>query len=119
MLPQRRNAHCFTAGYNSSKEALRALTRTAVAKWGRHGITCNIICPIAVTGPWEQYLEMLPEEAQKILDMNPIGRLEDSERDIGLSRYFWPRMRRTTEALHSVSPGPLRHYVICMRGDLG
>jgi NAD(P)-dependent dehydrogenase (short-subunit alcohol dehydrogenase family) len=77
------NAHCFTVGYNSSKEALRALTRTAAAEWGRHGITCNIICPAAVTEPWEQYLEMFPEEAQKILDMNPMGRLGDSEQDIG------------------------------------
>ncbi len=77
------NAHRFTVGYNSSKEALRALTRTAAAEWGRHGITCNIICPAAVTEPWEQYLDMLPDEAQKILDMNPMERLGDSERDIG------------------------------------
>ncbi|RLQ21119.1 SDR family NAD(P)-dependent oxidoreductase [Seongchinamella sediminis] len=35
------NAHRYTVGYNSSKEALRALTRTAAVEWGRHGITCN------------------------------------------------------------------------------
>ncbi len=77
------NAHRFSVGYNSSKEALRALTRTAAAEWGRHGITCNIICPAAVTAPWEAYMEWEPESAQAILNLNPMGRLGDSERDIG------------------------------------
>ena len=77
------NAHRYTVGYNGAKEALRALTRTAAAEWGGYGITCNIICPAAVTEPWERYVEMAPEEAQKILDMNPMGRLGDSEHDIG------------------------------------
>jgi NAD(P)-dependent dehydrogenase (short-subunit alcohol dehydrogenase family) len=77
------NAHRFSVGYNSSKEALRALTRTAAAEWGRYGVTCNVICPAAVTEHWENYVEMAPEFAQSILDMNPMGRLGDSELDIG------------------------------------
>jgi NAD(P)-dependent dehydrogenase (short-subunit alcohol dehydrogenase family) len=77
------NAHRFSVGYNSSKEALRALTRTAAAEWGRYGITCNAICPAAVTEPWETYAAMAPEAAQSILDMNPMRRLGDSEQDIG------------------------------------
>jgi NAD(P)-dependent dehydrogenase (short-subunit alcohol dehydrogenase family) len=76
------NAHRYTVGYNSSKEALRTLTRTAAVEWGRCGITANIICPAAVTEPWENYVQMAPDAAQKILDMNPMGRLGDSERDI-------------------------------------
>jgi NAD(P)-dependent dehydrogenase (short-subunit alcohol dehydrogenase family) len=36
----------------------------------------------AVTEPWENYVHMAPDAAQKILDMNPMGRLGDSERDI-------------------------------------
>jgi len=77
------NAHRYTVGYNSSKEALRTLTRTAAVEWGQHGITCNVICPAAVTDAWEQYVEWVPDEAQRILDMNPMGRLGDSEQDIG------------------------------------
>lgn len=77
------NAHRFSVGYNSSKEALRALTRTAAAEWGRYGITCNVICPAAVTEPWETYVAMAPEAAQSILDSNPMRRLGDSEHDIG------------------------------------
>src|SRR5262249_938127 len=33
------NAHMFTAAYNASKEAVRALSRTAAVEWGPHGIT--------------------------------------------------------------------------------
>jgi NAD(P)-dependent dehydrogenase (short-subunit alcohol dehydrogenase family) len=77
------NAHRFTVAYNSSKEALRTLTRTAAAEWGCHGITCNVICPAAVTEPWEAYVEWAPEAANNILDKIPMRRLGDSERDIG------------------------------------
>src|ERR1700752_3564092 len=38
------NAHMYTVEYNTAKEALRALTRTAAREWARHGICANIIC---------------------------------------------------------------------------
>ena len=31
--------------YNASKEAIRALTRTAAREWGRDGIVVNCVCP--------------------------------------------------------------------------
>lgn len=77
------NAHRFSVGYNSSKEALRALTRTAAAEWGRHNITCNIICPAAVTETWEAYTQWDPESARSILQQIPMQRMGDSEHDIG------------------------------------
>lgn len=77
------NAHRYTAMYNGSKEALRALTRTAAAEWARHGITCNVICPAAVTEPWEAFVKYDPDGARAILDANPMGRLGDAEADIG------------------------------------
>jgi NAD(P)-dependent dehydrogenase (short-subunit alcohol dehydrogenase family) len=77
------NAHRYTAMYNGSKEALRALTRTAAAEWGRHGITCNVLCPAAVTPPWEAFSRFDPEGAARILDANPMGRMGDAEADIG------------------------------------
>ena len=49
------NAHKYSVDYNAAKEAIRALSRTAAAEWGRHGITVNVI---------------------------PLGRLGDPERDI-------------------------------------
>jgi NAD(P)-dependent dehydrogenase (short-subunit alcohol dehydrogenase family) len=35
------------APYNASKEAIRALTRTAAREWGRYGIVANCYCPAA------------------------------------------------------------------------
>ena len=39
------NAHMGTVEYNSTKEALRALTRTAAREWAPYGIVVNAICP--------------------------------------------------------------------------
>src|SRR4029077_7333251 len=35
--------------YNASKEAIRALSRTAAKEWGRDGIVVNVICPGAAS----------------------------------------------------------------------
>ena len=39
------NAHMGTLEYNTSKEALRTLTRTAAREWATTGVVCNVICP--------------------------------------------------------------------------
>lgn len=77
------NAHKYTTMYNGSKEALRALTRTAAVEWGRYGITCNVICPAAVTAPWEVFAKFDPEGSQKLVDTMPMRRMGDPEADIG------------------------------------
>ncbi|MBW2361704.1 MAG: SDR family oxidoreductase [Deltaproteobacteria bacterium] len=77
------NAHRHTATYNSSKEAARALTRTAAVEWAKHGITCNVICPFAATPSWDRLVEFVPESAASILSFNPMGRPGDSEADVG------------------------------------
>ncbi|MER3453359.1 MAG: hypothetical protein C4321_09495, partial [Chloroflexota bacterium] len=33
------------AAYNASKEAIRAVSRTAAREWGRDGIVVNVVCP--------------------------------------------------------------------------
>ena len=77
------NAHMYTAEYNSAKEALRALTRTAAREWARHNILANVICPAAVTAPYEAFRAFDPENAAALLRQNPMGRMGDPERDIG------------------------------------
>jgi NAD(P)-dependent dehydrogenase (short-subunit alcohol dehydrogenase family) len=77
------NAHQHTAMYNGSKEALRALTRTAAVEWARHGITCNVLCPAAVTPPWQAFERFDPAGARALVEMIPLGRMGDSETDIG------------------------------------
>lgn len=39
--------------YAMAKEALRALTRAAAREWGKHGITVNNLCPVALTDAME------------------------------------------------------------------
>ncbi len=77
------NAHQYTAMYNGSKEAARALTRTAAVEWGRHGITCNVLCPFAETPPWQGFQRFDPEGARRMVEGNPLRRIGDSETDIG------------------------------------
>jgi NAD(P)-dependent dehydrogenase (short-subunit alcohol dehydrogenase family) len=77
------NAHMFTAEYNSAKEALRALTRTAAREWARHDILANVICPAAVTAPYEAFRAFDPANAAALVKQNPMGRMGDPERDIG------------------------------------
>ena len=77
------NAHMFTAAYNASKEAMRALSRTAAVEWGEHGITVNVICPAASSDQANAYLEANPEMHAAILRDIPVGRMGDSKEDIG------------------------------------
>jgi NAD(P)-dependent dehydrogenase (short-subunit alcohol dehydrogenase family) len=77
------NAHMYTAEYNSAKEALRALTRSAAREWARHNILANIICPAASTPAYEAFRRADPENAAALLRQNPMGRMGDPEHDIG------------------------------------
>jgi NAD(P)-dependent dehydrogenase (short-subunit alcohol dehydrogenase family) len=77
------NAHQFTAEYNTGKEALRALTRTAAREWARHGITANVICPAAATAAFRAVVTTNPEIGAAAAAANPMGRMGDAEADIG------------------------------------
>jgi NAD(P)-dependent dehydrogenase (short-subunit alcohol dehydrogenase family) len=77
------NAHMFTAAYNASKEAVRALSRTAAVEWGGLGITVNIICPSAASPQARDYFTANPDMLARILEQVPAGRIGDAEKDIG------------------------------------
>ena len=77
------NAHPFTAEYNTGKEALRAITRTAAREWARHGITANVICPAAATAAYRAVAAADPALIAETLRNNPMGRMGDPEADIG------------------------------------
>jgi NAD(P)-dependent dehydrogenase (short-subunit alcohol dehydrogenase family) len=76
------NAHMYTAEYNTAKEALRALTRTAAREWARHGITANAVCPAAISVQYEAFARANPELAAQLTAQNPMGRMGDPEQDI-------------------------------------
>lgn len=77
------NAHPYTAEYNSAKEALRALSRTAAREWARHGICVNVLCPAARTVAFDRFARYSPENAALMLQQNPMGRMGDPQADIG------------------------------------
>jgi NAD(P)-dependent dehydrogenase (short-subunit alcohol dehydrogenase family) len=82
------NAHRYTVPYNSAKEAVRALTRTAAVEWGRYQILCNVICPAAVSDVYLAFRDANPETAAEMLKQNPQGRMGDPEDDIGGAALF-------------------------------
>lgn len=77
------NAHMFTAAYNASKEAVRALSNTAAVEWGGHGITVNTICPAAASPQAQAYFDANPVMTEQIMSQIPVGRFGDAFRDIG------------------------------------
>jgi len=77
------NAHMGSADYNVSKEALRALTRTAAREWAAYGVCCNIVCPAALSESARRIMAQQPGMIERISAANPMGRMGDPERDIG------------------------------------
>lgn len=79
--------------YNSSKEAIRGLTRTAAREWARYGIVVNCYCPASashrMTPEVSESAEGNPETAhrraafEKMYADHPMGRDGDPELDIG------------------------------------
>jgi 2-hydroxycyclohexanecarboxyl-CoA dehydrogenase len=72
--------------YNASKEAIRAITRTAAREWGADGITVNAIAPAAATHKGESATK---SEGYRIFVENcPMKRQGDPELDIGPLAWF-------------------------------
>jgi NAD(P)-dependent dehydrogenase (short-subunit alcohol dehydrogenase family) len=77
------NAHMFTVAYNASKEAVRALSRTAAVEWAAYGITVNVICPSAASPQAQEYFAANPDMLTNILEQVPAHRIGDATKDIG------------------------------------
>ena len=74
------------AAYNASKEAIRALTRTAAREWAIDGIVVNAIAPAAATHHGEAGKQ---SEGYRIFIENcPMKRQGDPELDIGPLAWF-------------------------------
>ena len=76
------NAHMGTAEYNTSKEALRAATRTAAREWADCGIVANVICPAAKSSSFKATMAAHPELIAAADGANPMGRIGDCYDDI-------------------------------------
>ncbi|WP_166389397.1 SDR family oxidoreductase [Nocardioides ochotonae] len=76
------NAHIGSLEYNSAKEALRTLTRTAAREWAPTGVVVNAIAPGAKTAALQRRIAQNPDIAAAVDAANPMGRLGDPLTDI-------------------------------------
>jgi NAD(P)-dependent dehydrogenase (short-subunit alcohol dehydrogenase family) len=72
-----------TAAYNCAKEAIRTLTRTAAAEWGRYNIMVNVIVPTIATDAARDFFASRPGVEEKLVAQIPLRRLGDVDRDVG------------------------------------
>ena len=70
-------------GYNTAKEANRALTRTAAREWAPHNITVNTIIPGMETEGSKAFFDANPEHKAHSLSNIPMGRFGNPELEIG------------------------------------
>jgi NAD(P)-dependent dehydrogenase (short-subunit alcohol dehydrogenase family) len=76
------NAHVGSLEYNSAKEALRTLTRTAAREWAPTGIVVNALCPGAKSAAFRRVMGAHPELEEMADRGNPMGRIGDPLTDI-------------------------------------
>jgi NAD(P)-dependent dehydrogenase (short-subunit alcohol dehydrogenase family) len=76
------------AAYGATKEAIRALSKTAAREWGADGITVNVICPFAKSPALEEFLASAPEMEARLTAHHPIRRIGDCEHDIAPAVVF-------------------------------
>jgi NAD(P)-dependent dehydrogenase (short-subunit alcohol dehydrogenase family) len=72
-----------TAAYNTNKEAIRALTRTAAREWGQYAITANTIIPMIETESFTSFMEERPGMREQVLSTSPLRRIGELDRDVG------------------------------------
>ena len=73
----------LTIDYNASKEAIRAITKTAAREWGVDGILVNAIAPGAASPVYLAWAARQPQMAEEQNKLKPIQRMGDPEEDIG------------------------------------
>ncbi len=76
------NAHIGSLEYNTAKEALRTLTRTAAREWAPTGVVVNALCPGAKSAAFRRVMGEHPELEEMADRGNPMGRIGDPLTDI-------------------------------------
>jgi NAD(P)-dependent dehydrogenase (short-subunit alcohol dehydrogenase family) len=75
------------APYNTTKEAIRALSRTASRDWGKYRVRVNVILPAAHSKIADQALSD-PLVMQAMIARIPLGYIGEPELDIGSVAVF-------------------------------
>lgn len=76
------NAHMGSLEYNTAKEALRTLTRTAAREWAPTGVVVNALAPGAKSAAFRRVMGEHPELEAAADGANPMGRVGDPYEDI-------------------------------------
>ena len=76
------------AAYNATKEAIRALTRTAAREWGKFKINVNVINPSVRSDALIELERNYPDMMAGVLASVPLGRWGDSVKDAGSLAVF-------------------------------
>jgi len=74
--------------YNATKEAIRALTRTAAREWGKYAIAVNTINPSLKTDAWDNWLANNTDYVEGLKAKMPLGFLGDPE-EHGAPWFVW------------------------------
>jgi len=100
-----------TLAYNITKEAIRALTRTAAREWATEGITVNAINPAARTDAAANIERENPDAYAAATGAIPMGRLGDPYGDIAPAALFLagPDSRYVTGQTLAVDGGLVMH----------
>jgi len=73
----------YGTAYNSTKEAIRGLTRTLANEWGGYGITVNVVLPSGWSPSYAAFYGDDTKKADAVARLNPMRRHGRAEEDIG------------------------------------
>ncbi|OBG91892.1 short-chain dehydrogenase [Mycobacterium sp. E3251] len=93
--------------YASMKGALRGFAKSLAREWGSHGITVNVISPLAYSPAMTAAIEADPAMEERLARRIPLGRIGDPQIDIGSAVTFLvgPRARYLTGQTIGVDGG--------------
>ncbi len=71
------------ATYGTAKEAIRGLTRVAAVEWGPDNIRVNVVLPFANSEGALSWEDSDPDAFHAAMRAVPLGRIGDTEKDVG------------------------------------
>jgi NAD(P)-dependent dehydrogenase (short-subunit alcohol dehydrogenase family) len=69
--------------YATMKGALRGFAKSLAREWGAHGITVNIVSPLAYSPALTAAIQAEPAMEERLARRIPLGRIGDPQADIG------------------------------------
>jgi 3-oxoacyl-[acyl-carrier protein] reductase len=74
--------------YAMVKGALRAFAKSLAREWAPHGVTVNVVSPLAFSPAMEDAIAADPAMEERLNRRVPLGRVGDAETDVGVAVAF-------------------------------